>query len=807
MKILLLTSSYHPYKGGVEELVRQLARAYRAKGHQGLVMAPRWPRSLARSEIVDGQLVLRLPMPLPSTHPRSLVSFMLRFPGAVARTLYIGWRWRPDVVHVQCVGPNGLYALILTSLLHVPLIVTSQGEQTMDAARVYQRSAVQRWILRRLLRRADAVTACSADALHNLASYGPITAPASVVPNGVDPTEFLHPVLSPPRARAYILAIGRHVWNKGFDVLLRAFARLATRYPAVDLVIAGDGPEHDNLIALAHELGIAERVVFPGRTDRAMTATLFHHALFFVLPSLHEPFGIVNLEAMAASKAVVATRAGGVPEIVHEGQNGLLVAPGDVDALAQAIEALLRDPARADQMGGAGARLVAERYTWDRVASSYLELYAHVLARHGATDKTTTAGSPARRDILCIGQEDWDDIWRRNQFLLTGLAHAGAARRVLFVERPCDVTHGLRTRGLFHTGSRTRAKAALALKGARPCDDAPGLWLLTPFKLLPQSVPLLRRANEWLERAQVRRVLRQLHMRPDVLWTQNPEAAHWLATPDIGSAVYDATDDWSAMSGPRGWVDVVRRGQEQLASRADTVLACSQVLFDKWSRLNKRTYLVPNGVDVAHYANVGHLPLPTAVADLPRPVLGYTGTLHDERVDVDLVCRVAAARPSWQLVFIGPNLLGAASHRRLAALPNVRLLGPRSYGDLPASMGVFDVCIIPHRVTPFTESLNPIKIYEYLATGLPIVSTPVATVRELPDVVYLAHDATEFVASAEVALAERDDGRRARRRTLAKENSWQQRVTDVMVALNDHVTDTDTMSSTTPLSTMDVAAG
>jgi len=393
---------------------------------------------------------------------------------------------------------------------------------------------------------------------------------------------------------------------------------------------------------------------------------------------------------------------------------------------------------------------------------------------------------PTRRDLLCIGQEDWDEIWRRNQFLLSGLADASAVRRILFVERPCDITHGLRTRALFRGTSEQRAKLARAMRGPRRCADTPGLWLLTPFKLLPNGIPLLRRVNAWLERAQVKRVMRTLTMQREryIFWTQNPEAAHWLADSSAVCAVYDATDDWSAMDGPRRWVEVVRHGQENLARRSDVVLACSRTLFDKWSPLNPKTYLAPNGVDVAHYARVGQTPLPPDVAHLPRPVLGYTGTVHDERVDVDLVCRVAAARPDVQFVFIGPNHLGPAARDRLAALRNVHLLGPRPYRDLPAYMGLFDACIIPHRVTPFTESLNPIKIYEYLATGLPIVSTPVATVREFPDLVYLARTAAEFVTGVDAALAERGDEPRRRRQLLAAENSWQRRVDTVRSALD-----------------------
>jgi glycogen synthase len=385
MRILLCASAYHPHKGGVEEVVRQLARSYRQMGHRPIVVAPRWPRSLPASETVDGQFVLRLPMPMPSRHPRSTASFLLRFLPSAARALYIGTRWRPDLLHVHCVGPNGLYALILSHVLRVPLVVTSHGEQTMDATRLYERSAAQRWVLRRLLRRADAVTTCSTDALRNLAPYGPVPATAAPVPNGVDSAEFLHAALEPPHARPYIFAIGRHVWNKGFDVLLHAYAQLASDDPDLDLVVAGDGPQHQPLVGLASELGISDRVVFPGCTDRPATAAYFRHCRFFVLPSLHEPFGIVNLEAMAAGKAVIATRTGGVPEIVHDGQNGLLVPPGDADALAAAIASLLGNPEYAAALGEAGAQLVSEHYSWDKVAAAYLGVYDRARRRRYAT--------------------------------------------------------------------------------------------------------------------------------------------------------------------------------------------------------------------------------------------------------------------------------------------------------------------------------------------------------------------------------------------------------------------------------------
>lgn len=384
--------------------------------------------------------------------------------------------------------------------------------------------------------------------------------------------------------------------------------------------------------------------------------------------------------------------------------------------------------------------------------------------------------------IVCIGQEDWDQIWRRNQFLLAGLAREGLSGRILFVERACDLTHALRSGEVIRRDSVQRRKMREALRGPWRSDDAPDLWLLTPWKLFPASVAPLRRMQEALDRIQVRRALARLGMRRAWLWTQNPEAAHFVDT-FRDRTIYDATDDWSQLAGPKAWRRRVAAGQERLAREARAVLACSPHLYRKWSAVNPRTRLVLNGVDIEHFRRTLLAGAPSDVAVLARPILGYTGTVHEERIDVDLVCEVAAARPHWQLVFVGPIMLASEARSRVQRLRNVHLLGPRPYTDLPRIMGAFDVCILPHRVTAFTESLNPIKLYEYLATGLPIVATPVATVRDMPALIYLARTAGEFVVQAEAALAERNPERRRERAYRAEQNAWTLRVRDVARAM------------------------
>lgn len=381
-RILLLPSAFHPHKGGVEELTRQLALTYRRSGNPVLIVAPRWPRSLPSAEEFDEIRLRRIAMPMPSAHLRSLISFCLRSIPAGLHLLYIATRWRPDLVHVMCVGPNGLYALVLARCLRLPVIVTSQGEQTMDATGLYQRSRAQRWVLRRLLRRADAVTACSADALANLKRFGTWDVTSEVIPNGISPEEATLASEQSPHPRSYIFALGRQVQNKGFAILLKAFAFISNEYPDVDLILAGDGPEHQNLVRQADQLGLGGRVIFPGLIGRAAVATFFRHCRIFVLPSFREPFGMVVLEAMLAGKPLIATNAGGVPEFVIHEQTGLLVPPEVPDALANAMRRLLREPALAQRLAVAGQDVALSSYTWPRIAAQYMALYQSLRFSH-----------------------------------------------------------------------------------------------------------------------------------------------------------------------------------------------------------------------------------------------------------------------------------------------------------------------------------------------------------------------------------------------------------------------------------------
>jgi glycosyltransferase involved in cell wall biosynthesis len=383
MKVAIFASAFHPHLGGVEELVRQLAHAYRAQGVEAHVVTVQWPRELPAFEEHEGIPVHRVSMAVPnelgglSVAVRSRARFLRSKHAIDEQIKTLLTEHGIDLIHVQCISAAAYYARRAARALRLPLVVTSQGERTMDAEQIFQRSPFFVAMLHDVLSSANFLTACSQDTLRDLEQFRgrAFGDKARVVYNGIALSDF-DGVAPHQHTRPYVLGIGRFVAQKGFDVLLRAFA--AAGLQGHDLLLAGEGEEYSALEKLIEELGLQGRAHLLGRADRAQTIALFKGAEFFVLPSRREPLGIVNLEAMAAGKAVIATRVGGVPEIVKHDETGMLVAPEDAGALAQAMSTLANDKSKREAYGRAG-RERAEKFDWQMIAAQYLEIYRDLI--------------------------------------------------------------------------------------------------------------------------------------------------------------------------------------------------------------------------------------------------------------------------------------------------------------------------------------------------------------------------------------------------------------------------------------------
>lgn len=368
--VALIASSFFPHIGGVEQHTAQVARELLARGHAVEVWTVDRGESLG-VRTVDGVRVRYLPCPLPNSSPRGLLRFAVDMPGALLRWVRSYRSLRPDVLHVQCFGPNGVYGQLLGRLTRTPVIISSHGETLADDHNVFEQSFVLRTALQHAVQGPGIVTACAPGVATDLQErFGAST--VNVVPNGV---RLDRPASRRPRRdRREVVAAGRLEANKGFDLLIRAVPLLSTE---TTVTIVGDGSRRHELARLATQLGVADRVDFVGALSPDTVIDAMAQADVVVVPSRKEAFGLVVLEAWAAGTPVVATSIAGPADFVTDRQDGLLVDPRDPDALAAAITELLVDDTLWLTLAEGGSQTV-QSYTWGAVADQYLRLYARL---------------------------------------------------------------------------------------------------------------------------------------------------------------------------------------------------------------------------------------------------------------------------------------------------------------------------------------------------------------------------------------------------------------------------------------------
>jgi glycosyltransferase involved in cell wall biosynthesis len=260
----------------------------------------------------------------------------------------------------------------------MPLVVTAQGELTMDAAQIFQKSPYVRNLLRSVVQEANFVTGCSERTLNDLQSFVGVdlSARSRVVFNGVNIEDFPQ-TKTYVHTRPYVFAFGRLAEEKGFDILLRAFSKIAASN--LDLLIAGSGPCERKLRDLATELG-DDRVKFLGQVDHFGIVGFLKGCELVAIPSrAHEGLPVALVESMAAGKPIVATLSGGTPEAITDGESGLLIPMGDEAALTAAIGKLLKQPELGKRLGFEALKR-SRQFSWDVIAEDYLQIYRRLLS-------------------------------------------------------------------------------------------------------------------------------------------------------------------------------------------------------------------------------------------------------------------------------------------------------------------------------------------------------------------------------------------------------------------------------------------
>ena len=400
--------------------------------------------------------------------------------------------------------------------------------------------------------------------------------------------------------------------------------------------------------------------------------------------------------------------------------------------------------------------------------------------------------------LLYFSGYKWGNMGMRKVRLAYEFARHSEVASLLYVEPAVQTSLLDVVKGRFspsHLGQNGCAHLKALLGRPRRVEEK--VWVYTGSQ---KTVPLtrlqalrrlraLRRLNQALYVGGIRRLLRRLPGNALVLWLTHPMQAFALdAFSQQVLCCYDWTDDWTQFD-----LLPIEDAQELVAmnnrviQEAGVVFAVSDELYHRARAVNPDTYLAPNATDLAVVRQAREEgALAPELRALPRPIIGYIGKIAD-KMDYELIATLAKARPEWSFVFVG-NVW--SNHQKqvaaLEAFSNVHFLGRRAHCELPAYLRGFDVCVLPHVCNALTRSMDPTKLYDYLASGKPIVSTAVAGVERFADVVYVGHTPEVFLTSMEVALWE-DPDVQERRFCYAQENTWQQRGAEVWSTIREHL--------------------
>lgn len=355
-------------------------------------------------------------------------------------------------------------------------------------------------------------------------------------------------------------------------------------------------------------------------------------------------------------------------------------------------------------------------------------------------------------DILCFSIIDWSFRWQRPQQLMSRLADAG--HRVFYLNVSQFLPHGGRT---FEATSLRENVWEIRLAPPAPIDVYGGRVSDAVLAWFPRMLEQLRRELGIVTAISVVQV---------ATWARAAETARAMFGWKL---VYDCMDEWNRFPGIG---DAMAGEEERVVAIADLVTVTGTRLLEKWRERAVRIELVRNAADFAFFSSA---PRQDLLANLPRPIAGYTGAIAPW-YDVELVRRMAAARPGVTFVLIGGVFDVDVSS--LERLPNVHLLGQQPYERMPSYVAAFDVCLIPFVVDEITAATDPVKFYEYLSLGKPVVATPMPELAPHADLFYSA-------GQLDAALRENDPALRERRIAFARENTWTARAETLRDAVRD----------------------
>jgi len=371
-------------------------------------------------------------------------------------------------------------------------------------------------------------------------------------------------------------------------------------------------------------------------------------------------------------------------------------------------------------------------------------------------------------DFVSYSLNYWEDLWQSRHQIMLALAQK---HKVLFVSPPFSLSQvlaslkggGLPKSGLVHRQANLHT------------------LVFSKFLFMTYRYPRVEKLMSYLRRKRVQRVMKEFGFHDTVLFIWYPEFAGILGTHGESVSCYYADDEFSAYAGQTEQrAKEILEQEDHLLRQSDLVFANGPVLLQAKNRYGNAIN-VPMTADFALFSR-SRLPetlVPQDLEAIPHPRIGYIGNLND-KVDFALLGILANERPDWSFVLVGPvNIRGAdvrSDFEALNKLPNVFLLGGKPRESLPNYIKGFDVCTMIYRQQGWANSVYPLKLHEYLASGKPCIGSGLASLREFPEVVRIAETPQEWLEAIQFAISDKDPKRAERRVQVAYENRLETRI-------------------------------
>ncbi|HKR60965.1 MAG TPA: glycosyltransferase [Pyrinomonadaceae bacterium] len=387
----------------------------------------------------------------------------------------------------------------------------------------------------------------------------------------------------------------------------------------------------------------------------------------------------------------------------------------------------------------------------------------------------------ANQSIICFGGEDW---WYHHPHSKAHLMRrfARAGNKVIFLN---SISMGLPSLGHKDILPRISRKLRSYSKLARQTEE--GITVVSPASLPFFGSGTTRAINQRLLRSQIQRLTANRGFRTPILWIAIPTAADMIGCFDESLVIYHVSDKYDANTMDHATDPAaIRNLHEKAIAGADIILYSGRKLLNEATSGRERSYLLEQAVDFDHWAGLdqrvrsGNLRVAPEIAGIQRPRLGYFGAIEPWLVDQELIKNAARERPDWQWIFIGNRSRGL----EIEQLSNTHFLPPVAYDDLPSYAAGFDVCVLPWETEQaFTSYGSAIKVREYLATGKPVVISPLPEYEPMSDVLRIARSRDQFLRLVDEALKENDPEAGSRRQAAVADGTWDARaewVSDVI---------------------------